>query len=252
MPAIPIKLDDSWTRNCVSQLYISRDGIFSGCGISFDVWKDFFSFDDSSWYGAVYGCHSDGFIAISAPNIKSSNQRLLLPKKVKYSNEASIDIEESGISALTDVELSQCDIHDLENINLETIDRDRNIKNWISIKGDYAFAFPSSVNSISEAIRTVLGVHQYYIDAEMNEQMEIDIAKYLENLLNQCGTITLVSNPLNEEIIVYFKRKSEFFIRRLLNLMDSFNIVLFKDTPLTINYPGMSHLKNYIWREQSS
>ena len=227
MTSIPIKLDDPWTRNHVTELNISNDGIFSGCGISFDVWKNYFSFNDSSWYGATYGGLSEGFIAISAPNISSSRKRLFLSGKNERSNNISIDIENSGIAALTNVELRQCNIHDVHSIDLETIDSEQSIQNWISTQDDFTFAFPSRPNPLCDAIRIVLGVHQYYLNVELDELKEVELASHLECLLARYGNIRVFSDPEHKCISVSFGIPSKNFFKRILNIKDSISQVLY-------------------------
>ena len=227
MTAIPIKLNDSWTRNHVTELNISSNGIFSGCGISFDVWKNYFSFNDSSWYGAKYGGFSEGFIAISAPNISSSRKRLLLSGNGEKGDNISIDIEDSGIAALTNVELSQCDIHDVDSIDLEAIDSDRRIQNWISTQDNFTFAFPSRSNPLCDAIRIVLGVHQYYLNVDLDEIREVELANHLECLLARFGNIRVFSDPERKQISVSFRTPSKNFLKRILGMKDSVSQVLY-------------------------
>ena len=227
MSAIPIELNDPWTRNHVTELNISSNGIFSGSGISLNVWKQFFRFNESSWYGTTFGGDAAGFIAICAPHISSPKKQLILPSEQADADNVSINIEDFGIAALTHVELSQCDFKDSERFDLEAIDRDRNIQNWISTQDNFTFAFPARANPLCDAIRIVLGVHQYYLGVELNEANEIELADHLEYLLASYGNIRVFSDPNYKEISVTFGFTSNQFIKRMFGIKDSVTQVLY-------------------------
>lgn len=227
MTAIQLEFTDSQVRPRVTELNISSDGIFSGSGISLNVWRKLFNFDDSSWYGTTYGGDAAGFIAISAPHISSPKKQLVVASDRKDGDNVSIDIAESGIYALTNVELSQCEFKDAERFNLEAIDRDRNIRNWISTQDDFSFAFPARSNPLCDAIRIVLGVHQYSLGVNIAESTEIELADHLEYLLARYSNIRVFSDPERKEISVTFGFTSSQFFKRLFGIEDTVTQVLY-------------------------
>ncbi|MEL7086381.1 MAG: hypothetical protein AAGM36_18005 [Cyanobacteria bacterium J06597_1] len=227
MTAIPIELSSSQLQPHITELNISSNGIFSGSGISLNVWKKLFNFDDSSWYGTTYGGDAAGFIAISAPHISSPQKQLVLASERQDADNVSINIAGSGISALTHVELSQCEFKDAERFDLEAIDRDRNIRNWISTQDDFSFAFPARANPLCDAIRIVLGVHQYFLGVDIAEGKEIELAEHLEYLLSRYSNIQVFSDPERKEISVTFGFISSQFFKRLFGIEDSVTQVLY-------------------------
>ncbi|MGK7913601.1 MAG: hypothetical protein AB4050_19275 [Synechococcus sp.] len=229
MTAIPIELTSPRSQHHVTDLNISSNGIFSGSGISLKVWKKLFKFDDSSWYGTTYGGDAAGFIAISAPHISSPKKQLMLASDRQDADTVSINIAGSGISALTHVELSQCELKDAERFDLEAIDRDRNIQNWISTQDDFTFAFPARANPLCDAIRIVLGVHQYNLGVTLTESKEIELADHLEYLLARYSNIRVFSDPERKEISVTFGFTSSQFFKRLFGIEDSVTQVLYSN-----------------------
>ena len=227
MIASPIEFTGPRTQHRVTELNISSNGIFSGSGISLNVWKKLFNFDDSSWYGTTYGGDAAGFIAISAPHISSPKKQLVLASDRQNGDNVSINIEGSGISALTHVELSQCEFKDAERFDLEAIDRDRNIRNWISTQDNFSFAFPARANPLCDAIRIVLEVHEHNLGIDIAESKEIELADHLEYLLARYSNIRVFSDPERKEISVTFGFTSSQFFKRLFGIKDSVTQVLY-------------------------
>jgi hypothetical protein len=208
---IPIKLNDHWTHHRLTRIEWHGEW-FTGCGISFDVWRHLFSFDDSTWFAGVYGAYHDNFVAVSVAPAMHPDVRepFALSSEALEEENVSPEVSACDFGALTPALLHQLGFSELEDVTLN-----EHVSDLLHLHDDFLFSLGSrQFDVVQAALPVIVRVHAYYMKQALPAHVEERLISQCRALLETEGPIELQSDPASGQIVIRQERPAEGWFAR--------------------------------------